>query len=207
MLKSYYASFASANCFNTTDPSLPLIHWHIRSGRLMLSSTHVCRKLTNLLENDFGAVRVGTRATMHYSGVRRPPVSRRRDPQVDSQTRTAKVRVAVDNPGLALRLGMYMDVLFTNSRGGMAPVSKPCSCPTGVCRRRPSPASELSRRRRRRRWPVICGFKKSDVCNACLDTLRAPGMVSGETAYGATLSAVHSSGLLCRPVYKTFRRL
>jgi len=36
--------------------------------------------------------------------------------------RTARVRVAVDNPGLALKLGMYMDVLFTNSRGGTAPV-------------------------------------------------------------------------------------
>jgi hypothetical protein len=32
------------------------------------------------------------------------------------------VPIAVDNPGLALRLGMYMDLLFTNSIGGMAPV-------------------------------------------------------------------------------------
>jgi multidrug efflux pump subunit AcrA (membrane-fusion protein) len=44
------------------------------------------------------------------------------DPQVDPQTRTAKVRMAVANPGFALRLGMYMDVLFTSSAGPPVPV-------------------------------------------------------------------------------------
>ena len=34
------------------------------------------------------------------------------DPRVDAQTRTARVRVVVGNPGLALRLGMYVDVSF-----------------------------------------------------------------------------------------------
>jgi RND family efflux transporter MFP subunit len=79
----------------------------------------------SLLENDFGAVSVGTPGTIttpayaarHYRGV----VSYI-DPQVDPQTRTAKVRLAVENPGLALRLGMYMDVLFTNSDGGTVPM-------------------------------------------------------------------------------------
>ncbi len=79
----------------------------------------------NLLENDFGAVSVGTPATITtpaYAGRQYRGVVSYIDPQVDSQTRTAKVRVPVDNPGLALRLGMYMDVLFTNSGGGRAPV-------------------------------------------------------------------------------------
>jgi len=79
----------------------------------------------NLLENDFGAVSVGTPAiitTPAYAGRQYRGVVSYIDPQVDPQTRTAKVRVAVDNPGLALRLGMYMDVLFTNSHGATAPV-------------------------------------------------------------------------------------
>jgi RND family efflux transporter MFP subunit len=79
----------------------------------------------NLLENDFGAIRVGTPATITtpaYAGRQYRGVVSYIDPQVDPQTRTAKVRVAVDNPGLALRLGMYMDVLFTDSSGGTAAV-------------------------------------------------------------------------------------
>ena len=79
----------------------------------------------NLLENDFGAVRVGTPATITtpaYADRQYRGVVSYIDPQVDPQTRTAKVRIAVDNPGLALRLGMYMDVLFTDSSGGMAAV-------------------------------------------------------------------------------------
>jgi multidrug efflux pump subunit AcrA (membrane-fusion protein) len=75
----------------------------------------------NLLENDFGAVHVGTQATITtpaYAGRQyRGVVS-----YIDPQTRTAKVRVAVDNPGLALRLGMYMDVLFTSPAGATVPV-------------------------------------------------------------------------------------
>ena len=41
---------------------------------------------------------------------------------IDPATRTAKVRVAVDNPRIALRLGMYMDVLFASTAGGAVPV-------------------------------------------------------------------------------------
>jgi len=79
----------------------------------------------NLLENDFGAVRVGTQATITtpaYAGRQYRGVVSYIDPQVDAQTRTAKVRVAVDNPGLALRLGMYMDVLFISPGSVTVPV-------------------------------------------------------------------------------------
>ena len=79
----------------------------------------------NLLENDFGAVHVGTQATITtpaYAGRQYRSVVSYIDPQVDPQTRTAKVRVAVDNPGLALRLGMYMDVLFASPAGATVPV-------------------------------------------------------------------------------------
>lgn len=79
----------------------------------------------NLLENDFGAVRVGIQATIAtpaYVGRQYRGVVSYIDPQVDPQTRTAKVRIAVDNPGLALRLGMYMDVLFASPAGATEPV-------------------------------------------------------------------------------------
>jgi RND family efflux transporter MFP subunit len=79
----------------------------------------------NLLENDFGTVRVGSQATITtpaYAGRKYRGAVEYIDPQVDPQTRTAKVRVAVDNSGLALRLGMYMDVLFASSTGVAVPI-------------------------------------------------------------------------------------
>lgn len=79
----------------------------------------------NLLENDFGAVHGGSQATITtpaYAGRQYRGVVSYIDPQVDPQTRTAKVRIAVDNPGLALRLGMYMDVLFASPAGATVPV-------------------------------------------------------------------------------------
>jgi RND family efflux transporter MFP subunit len=79
----------------------------------------------NLLENDFGAVHIGSQATITtpaYAGHQYRGSVDYIDPQVDPQTRTAKVRVSVDNPGLALRLGMYMDVVFTNPAGAAVPV-------------------------------------------------------------------------------------
>ena len=69
----------------------------------------------SLFEQDFAGMRVGSRATITtpaYTGrVWRGQVSYI-DPRVDAQTRTAKVRVVVRNPGLTLRLGMYVDITF-----------------------------------------------------------------------------------------------
>ncbi|MEQ1945979.1 MAG: efflux RND transporter periplasmic adaptor subunit [Bryobacteraceae bacterium] len=79
----------------------------------------------NLFENDFGTVHVGSQATIttpSYAGRQYRGLVDYIDPQVDPQTRTAKVRIAVDNPGLALRFGMYMDVLFRSSTGAAVPV-------------------------------------------------------------------------------------
>ena len=78
----------------------------------------------NLLENDFGAVRVGTQAmisTPAYAGRQYQGAVSYIDPQVDPATRTARVRVAIDNPGFALRLGMFMDVLFASLTGRAVP--------------------------------------------------------------------------------------
>ncbi|MCZ2157114.1 MAG: efflux RND transporter periplasmic adaptor subunit [Bryobacterales bacterium] len=79
----------------------------------------------NVLENDFGATRIGSlaiAATPAYPNREYRGVVEYIDPQVDPQTRTGKVRVSVDNPGAALRLGMYMDVLFTTPTATRVPV-------------------------------------------------------------------------------------
>lgn len=81
----------------------------------------------DLFEQNFNAVRTGSRATITtnaYPGkVYRGEVSYI-DPRVDAQTRTAKVRIVVANPGGLLRLGMYADVLFATP-GGQAVVVIP----------------------------------------------------------------------------------
>ena len=83
----------------------------------------------SLFEKDMASVRVGSRAlitTPAYPGrVWRGSVSYL-DPHVDAQTRTAKVRVVVSNPGLALRLGMYVDIAFrTASAARVLTVPRP----------------------------------------------------------------------------------
>ncbi|MBM3728534.1 MAG: efflux RND transporter periplasmic adaptor subunit [Acidobacteria bacterium] len=81
----------------------------------------------NLLEDNFAAVRVGSPATITtpaYAGRAYRGAVSYIDPQVDSQTRTAKVRIVLDNPGFGLRFGMYMDVLFTNVTGRAAVAPK-----------------------------------------------------------------------------------
>jgi cobalt-zinc-cadmium efflux system membrane fusion protein len=77
----------------------------------------------NVLEDDFGVVREGSRATITtpaYPGRIYRGIVDYIEPRVDPQTRTAKVRVTLDNPGLALRIGMYVDLIFTNGQGGRA---------------------------------------------------------------------------------------
>lgn len=75
----------------------------------------------NVLEDDFSVVRVGSHATITtpaYPGRIYRGVVDYIEPRVDPQTRTAKVRVTIENPGLALRMGMYVDLAFTNVQAG-----------------------------------------------------------------------------------------
>lgn len=103
------------------------VRFVVTSGQDLLTVTDLSSVWieANLLENDFGAVRVGTEAnitTPAYAGREYRGTVSYIDPQVDPQTRTAKVRVAVENHNFALRLGMYMDVLFGSATGATAPV-------------------------------------------------------------------------------------
>jgi RND family efflux transporter MFP subunit len=74
----------------------------------------------DLYERDFSRVSVGTPATVTttaFPDLRRVGKVAYIDPQVRAETRTARVRVEVPNPGQQLRLGMYADV-YVETRGG-----------------------------------------------------------------------------------------
>jgi cobalt-zinc-cadmium efflux system membrane fusion protein len=81
--------------------------------------------IADVYEKDLSRVRVGNDATV--TTVAYPGLSVRGrityiDPQVNPETRTAKVRVEVSNPRGDLRLGMYADVLVTGTPGASMPV-------------------------------------------------------------------------------------
>ena len=69
--------------------------------------------IADVYERDFGAVRVGTRATITtdaYPGPGVPGKVTYVSPEVRPETRTAEVRVEVPNPKGELRLGMFVNV-------------------------------------------------------------------------------------------------
>ena len=81
--------------------------------------------IADLYEQDFSRVRVGNDATVTTAAY--PALSLRGrigyiDPQVNPETRTAKVRVEVPNRRGELRLGMYVAVVVTGAPGASAPV-------------------------------------------------------------------------------------
>jgi RND family efflux transporter MFP subunit len=81
----------------------------------------------DLYEQDFSSVRVGSEATVTAAAYPGSVLHGRVsyiDPRVDPQTRTAKVRVEVSNPGSRLRLGMYVNIVFAG-RGGQPHVVVP----------------------------------------------------------------------------------
>lgn len=78
--------------------------------------------VANLYERDLSRVRVGSPASITSAAASGRGWSGRVsyiDPQLAQDTRTAKVRIEVSNPGRVLRLGMYTDVMLAAS----APVS------------------------------------------------------------------------------------
>jgi RND family efflux transporter MFP subunit len=81
--------------------------------------------VANLYEQDFGRVRVGSPATITthaYPGVVLKGRVSYIDPQVSSETRTAKVRVEVPNARHDLRLGMYAEALLGDEAGTPTPM-------------------------------------------------------------------------------------
>jgi cobalt-zinc-cadmium efflux system membrane fusion protein len=81
--------------------------------------------IADVYEKDFSRVRMDNDAivtTGAYPGLSLRGRISYIDPQVNPETRTAKVRVEVPNPRGELRLGMYADVVVTGAPGGSVPV-------------------------------------------------------------------------------------
>jgi RND family efflux transporter MFP subunit len=81
--------------------------------------------VANVYERDFSRVRVGSETTITTAAS--PGVALRGrvsyiDPQMNPDTRTAKVRIEAANPRGELRLGMYADVVVAGSPGSSVPV-------------------------------------------------------------------------------------
>jgi membrane fusion protein, heavy metal efflux system len=77
----------------------------------------------DLYEQDLRAVRVGSEAaitTPAYPGTTLRGRVAYIDPRVDTQTRTAKIRVALANPDGRLRLGMFVSMAFRTPAGDRA---------------------------------------------------------------------------------------
>ena len=75
--------------------------------------------MADLHEQDFALLRVGTNATVTLPanpGVQLTGRVSYLDPQVTPETRTARVRVELQNPRQLLRLGMYVDVALSAPR-------------------------------------------------------------------------------------------
>jgi RND family efflux transporter MFP subunit len=81
--------------------------------------------VAEIYEQDFARVRVGSAAAVTASAYPDLALQGRVsyiDPQVSAQTRTARVRVEVPNPGNQLRLGMYADVQISGVESTAVPM-------------------------------------------------------------------------------------
>jgi membrane fusion protein, heavy metal efflux system len=92
----------------------------------------------DLYDRDFSRVSVGTPATVTttaFPDLRRVGKVAYIDPQVRAETRTAKVRIEVPNPGQQLRLGMYADVYLETPQARPESISVPRSAVQNVADR------------------------------------------------------------------------
>lgn len=81
--------------------------------------------VADVYEKDFSRVRVGSDTiitTAAYPGLSLRGRVSYIDPQMNPETRTAKIRVEVPNPRGELRLGMYADVMVAGESGVSVPV-------------------------------------------------------------------------------------
>ena len=95
----------AANVGLNIDPSMPLF---------TIVDLSTVWAVADLYERDFARVRIGSPATITSSSYPRMAIRGvvgYIDPQVQQETRTAKLRVEIPNPGNQLRLGMYIEAL------------------------------------------------------------------------------------------------
>jgi RND family efflux transporter MFP subunit len=100
-----------------------LLARNVNTGEVIMSGKELFRiadlssvwVIGQVFEKDLAEVRVGSRAQVTapaYQSREFPGRVSYIDPRVDAQTRTAQVRIEVANPGVMLKLGMFVDVNF-----------------------------------------------------------------------------------------------
>lgn len=86
--------------------------------------------IADVAEADVGTIKLGTRAQITFRAYPNEPVEGRVTliyPEVKAETRTARVRIEVPNPGGRLKADMYADVVFRAGADGAPVVAVPNS--------------------------------------------------------------------------------
>jgi cobalt-zinc-cadmium efflux system membrane fusion protein len=85
-----------------------------------ISNTSSVWIVANVPEAQIGSIRVGTPAEVHSAALGNNAIAGRVnyiDPRLNEETRTARVRIEVANPGERLKSGMFVEVGFQSSAG------------------------------------------------------------------------------------------
>jgi len=131
----------SAQRINALSPSLPVrsdvsllaplsgvvVSRSINPGEIVQANTEVLRiadlssvwVVAQVYEKDMASIRVGGQARIKASAYPDrvfPGKITYVDPNLDTTTRTAQIRIETANPGQKLKLGMYVDVEFVGTR-------------------------------------------------------------------------------------------
>lgn len=88
-----------------------------------ISNTSSVWIIANVPEAQVGSVRVGTPAEVRSAALGNDPIAGRVnyiDPRLNEETRTARVRIELANPGERLKSGMFVEVGFQSGSGAAA---------------------------------------------------------------------------------------
>jgi cobalt-zinc-cadmium efflux system membrane fusion protein len=95
--------------------------------------------MANVSESQIDRLRIGTPADVRTAALGTRVLSGRVsyiDTQLDEETRTAHVRIAVSNPGEVLKLGMFAEISFqTSGTGGKSPKDQEIVVPSEAIQR------------------------------------------------------------------------
>ena len=94
----------------------------IQAGTALFTISNIASVwiVANVPEAQIGSIRVGTPAEVRSAGIGSDAIAGRVnyiDPRLNEETRTARVRIEVGNPGERLKSGMFVEVAFQSSSG------------------------------------------------------------------------------------------
>jgi len=105
--------YSPVNGYITERNALPNAYVQPETKLYAIADLSTVWVYANVFQSDVGRVRPGDRAKLTVDAYPRKTFSARVDqilPQVDQATRTVRIRLAMANPGVALKPGMYVNV-------------------------------------------------------------------------------------------------